>query len=155
MKRKTTCEYIALILLALTTGFILYRQTGTSASLPVYAATLPPSKSVEVPITPRERQLIRTYLASLHSKPPRPVPTGLTRLGAGTRNRLGAGWEEKLVKGRILPAEIVRECSPLPKELTLRLPPAPLGTVLVAIDGKVIRVARTSFEVLDVFDTRL
>jgi hypothetical protein len=155
MKRKSTYEYIALILLSLITGFILYRQTGV-ASVPVYATTLPPARSVDVPITPRERQIIRDYLGSFsYGKSPRPLPTGLGRATGATRQRLMSDWEKKLAKGQKLPSEIYRECSPMPKDLTLRLPPAPLGTVLVAIDGRVVRVGRMTFEILDVFDTRM
>jgi len=157
MKRKTAYEYIALIFLSLGTGFILYRQIGASASIPVYAATMdshrPPT--VSVPITQQERQVIREYLNSFtRGKPPKVLPAGLARSGA-TRERLPSDWEKKLVKGQVLPAGIYRETSPLPKELASHLPPCPLGTVLVAIDGRIVRLGRANFEVLDVFDTRL
>src|SRR6185436_17069579 len=103
MKRKSTYEYIALIFLSLITGFILYRQMGLSASVPVYAATLPSSRSANVPITPRERQVIRDYVASFTiGKYRKPLPTGLARTIA-TRERLQPGWEKNLVKGQILP----------------------------------------------------
>jgi len=154
MKRKSVTECIALIVLSVTASGVLYRQLTDSHPIPVYAASPPPVRAVEMPITDSERHIIRTYVSS-HSgtKPGKILPPGLARIPASLGRRL-PDWEKKLVKGEIMPTELYRECQPLPKDLTSRLPPPPYGTVLVAIDGRIVRMARASFEILDVYNTR-
>ena len=39
-------------------------------------------------------------------------------------------------------------------DLLGQLPPAPAGTIMVAIDGKIVRLAKATREILDVFDVR-
>jgi len=38
--------------------------------------------------------------------------------------------------------------------LIVKLPPPPTGTIMVAIDGKIVRLAKATREILDVFDIR-
>jgi hypothetical protein len=51
-----------------------------------------------------------------------------------------------------MPVKIFEQCSPLPTEIVVKLPTPPPGTILVAIDGKVVRLTRATLEILDVFD---
>ena len=45
-----------------------------------------------------------------------------------------------------------KESYPLPKEITVKLPPPLPGTVLVALHGKVVRLLEKNREVVDTFD---
>ncbi len=84
-------------------------------------------------------------------KKPHGLPPGLEKKYART-GKLPPGWEKKLVKGTIMPKEVYAECKPLPPELVLRLPAPPVGTVTVAVHGKIARVVAATLEILDVFD---
>jgi len=50
-----------------------------------------------------------------------------------------------------LPVEIQERCEPLPWELTVKLPPSPPGTLLLAANGTVFRLGYPTYEILDVF----
>jgi hypothetical protein len=150
-------------LLNLAAGCVYYREHivrhPPPQPAPSPAATRPSSEPwVSVDITAQERQVIRDYVIA-HSpdggagKKGKPLPPGLAKKVArgGT---LPPGWPKKLVKGEIMSAEVYRQCDPLPNEVVLRLPPQPSGTILVAIEGKVVRLLRATLEILDVFDVR-
>jgi hypothetical protein len=68
---------------------------------------------------------------------------------------LPPGWQKKCVPGWIMPIEIFHHCHPLPHAILVKLPAPPPGTVLVAIDGRVMRVHKESREVHAVFEVRL
>jgi hypothetical protein len=51
-----------------------------------------------------------------------------------------------------MPVEVYQECHSLPRELVVKLPPAPRGTILLAVDGKVVRLMQATREILDVFE---
>ena len=65
---------------------------------------------------------------------------------------LPPGWDRKCVRGAVIPAEVYRQCAPLPQEVVVKLPPAPANTIVVTLDSKIFRWARASLEILDVFD---
>ena len=48
--------------------------------------------------------------------------------------------------------EVYQHCEPLPAEVVVKLPPPPPDTVVVTLHGKVVRLARATLEILDVFD---
>lgn len=103
-----------------------------------------------------EQQVISSYVIERGTSPgrgkkPHGLPPGLEKKYART-GKLPPGWEKKVVKGTIMPREVYAECKPLPPELVLRLPAPPVGTVTVAVHGKVARVVAATLEILDVFD---
>jgi hypothetical protein len=112
-----------------------------------------------VTISSQERQVIREYVVvnSDDGKPGKKghkgksLPPGLAKKAARGES-LPPGWEKKLVRGQPMPAEVYRQCQPLPVEVTERLPAPPRGTILVSIEGKVVRLAQATLEILDVFD---
>ena len=113
-----------------------------------------PSVKVNVTIGPPERDVIRAYVRSCVETPKKGkkgLPPGLAKKEAAGGN-LPPGWQKKCVRGEILPVEVHRHCHPLPQEIVVKLPPPPAGTILVAIDGKVVRLAKASREILDVFE---
>ena len=107
-----------------------------------------------VTIAPSERHVIRAYVldrvqASKGGKF-NGVPQGLAKKVAWG-NTLPPGWEKRCVPGKVLPAEVHKHCQPLPHAIVVKLPPPPPGTVLLAVDGKVLRVGYPTYEILDVF----
>ncbi len=127
---------------------------------PLPPAGPPKETYVNVTIAPHERQIIREWIVvqtdnDNRSNPKghkgKPLPPGLAKkIDRG--GDLPPGWEKKLVKGQTLHTDIYRQCRPLPEEVIVRLPPPPPGTILVTIDRKVLRLAKATLEILDVFD---
>lgn len=115
-----------------------------------------PAIAVKVVITPEERQVIQDYVKTI-STPSKPgkkakkLPPGLAKKVARGGD-LPPGWEKKCVPGAIMPREVYQECHRLPKDVIVKLPPAPPGTILVTVDGKVVRLVKATLEILDVFD---
>jgi hypothetical protein len=107
-------------------------------------------------ISANEREVLKAYVKSYnaaagHGQSPKVLPPGLAKKVARGGD-LPPGWQKKCVRGEILPLEVFKHCHPLPREVSVKLPPAPQGTVMVAIEGKVVRLAKADHEILDVFD---
>ena len=133
-----------------------------------YVQQYPPRPAVapwvDLTMTVQERQIIQGYVARCCSedkeeekrwhgrgKKHKPLPPGLARkLARG--GELPPGWQKKLAKGQIMPVEIYQQCQPLPREVVVQLPPPPPGTILAAIEGKVVRLLVATREILDVFE---
>jgi hypothetical protein len=119
---------------------------------------------VNVTITTQERQVIREYVVvhsdndehDKHGKKGKgkSLPPGLAKK-VERGESLPPGWQKKLVKGETMSADVYRQCHPLPDDVIVRLPPPPSGTILVTIEGKVVRLARATLEILDVFDVHI
>jgi hypothetical protein len=114
---------------------------------------------LNVQITSPEREAIREYFHDYPQaapeghkpKKPKALPPGLQKKAARGCD-LPPGWQKKIVRGEVLDAEVYRHATHLPVELTKRLPPAPEGTVLIKVEGKVIRLYEATRTILDVFD---
>lgn len=87
-------------------------------------------------------------------KKPKGLPPGLAKK-VERGGKLPPSWEKKCIQGEIMPPEVFKACKPLPKEVIVKLPPPPPGTILVAIEGKVARLMKATHEILDVFDLPL
>ncbi len=104
-----------------------------------------------------ERETIHGYVehyGKQEGKHPRNLPPGLAKKVA-RGGRLPPGWEDKCIPGRQMPLEVYRECRPLPRELEVKLPAPPIGTITVAVGGKVVRLLEATREILDVFDVHV
>jgi len=114
-----------------------------------------PQPQLSVVFSAGERDIIHTYVrgytAGQNGKKPKGLPPGLAKKVA-RGGELPPGWQKKCVPGQILSAEVYKLCHPLPPELVIKLPPPPPGVILVTIDAKVLRLAKASLEILDVFD---
>jgi hypothetical protein len=123
--------------------------------VPVAPSTKQPWVGHNVTISESERHVIRAYAFDrVHASKGgkfNGVPQGLAKKVAWG-NSLPPGWQKKCVRGQVLPTEIHKHCQPLPHDIIVKLPPPPAGTVLLAVDGKVLRVAYPTYEILDVFD---
>jgi len=115
-----------------------------------------PWLSVKVDISSDEREIISAYVHSRtgaegRGHKPKELPPGLAKKVARGGD-LPPGWQKKCVRGEIMPLEVYKHCHPLPREVAIKLPPAPPGTILIAVEGKVVRLAKATREILDVFD---
>jgi len=107
---------------------------------------------VDVRVTSAERQVIQGYaVESRKQKKAKGLPPGLAKKAA-RGEPLPPGWQKKLRRGEIMPIEVYERCEPLPPVLIGRLPPPPPGTILITIEGKVVRLFQATREILDVFD---
>lgn len=117
----------------------------------------PPWVGLDVTIAPSERHVIRAYVfdcvEASKGRKPNGLPPGLAKkVGWSWGSPLPPGWQKKCVRGAVLPAEVHKHCQPLPHEIIIKLPPPPPGTVLLAVDGTVVRLAYPTYEILDVFN---
>ena len=114
----------------------------------------PPWAGTNVDISPSERDVMRAYVYGRieASKGGRynGLPQGLMKK-VSPRGGLPVGWQKGCVRGKVLPAEVHKHCQALPYDIIVKLPPPPPGTVLLAVDGTVLRVAYPTYEILGVF----
>ncbi len=116
-------------------------------------STKPNSKLV---ISAKEREIIQVYVNSQASsghgdKKHGGLPPGLAKK-VERGGSLPPGWEKKVAVGQPMPPEVLKVAVPLPKEVVMKLPPSPVGTLTVAIDGKIVRLMEATKTILDVFD---
>jgi hypothetical protein len=112
---------------------------------------------LEVAIAPYERHVIRTYvhncIEASKGRRPNGLPPGLAKETAwGWGRALPPEWRKKCVQGAVLPSEVHKHCQPLPDQVMIKLPPPPPGTILLAVDGTVVRLAYPGYKILDVFN---
>ena len=81
------------------------------------------------------------------------LPPGLAKKVARGK-RLPPGWQRKLARGRTCPADVYSHTIKLPDHILYQLPPQPEGTVLVALEGKVVRLAEATKTIIDIFDLK-
>jgi hypothetical protein len=118
-----------------------------------------PEPWVSVSITAEEQRIIRDFGRS-YTEGPGPgkkrgwkhgeLPPGLAK-NVERRGSLPPGWQAKIAPGAIMPVEVYQQCHSLPQPLLAQLPPPPQGTVLLAVEGRVVRLVRATLEILDVF----
>jgi hypothetical protein len=111
---------------------------------------------VGVTISTTEKEIIQGYVKSFDepAKPgrkPKTLPPGLQKKVA-RGGSLPPGWEKKIARGEVMTVEVFKECTPLPKEILVKLPPPPKGVITVTIEGKVVRLMEATREILDVFE---
>lgn len=107
-------------------------------------------------ISAKERELIRGYCEEHKTGKHKHhgLPPGLAKK-VEHGGSLPPGWQEKVVVGEKMPVTVYKEALPLPKEVVVKLPPPPIGTITVAIDGKVVRLLEATKEIMDVFDVHM
>jgi hypothetical protein len=114
-----------------------------------------PWANVDVRIGAPEKQVIREYVNNCETphkgKKSKGLPPGLAKKVAHGGD-LPPGWQKKCVRGEILSEELYKQSHSLPQGLIVKLPPPPVGTITVAISGKIVRLAKATREILDVFD---
>ncbi len=110
--------------------------------------------------TPEETLTIRAYFGTdpipapmepPHGKKTKPLPPGLQKK-VERGGELPPGWQKKVVRGEVLDARVYGHSRPLPPDLMKRLPSQPAGTIVITVQGKVVRLVEATLTILDVFD---
>lgn len=90
-----------------------------------------------------EKQTFQNYYRNL--------PPGLAKkLRRG--GKLPRGWENKIAPGAELPREYYDMRQPVPKELAESVHVGPIGTEIIRIENKIMRLQEATHIILDVFD---
>ena len=115
---------------------------------------------LKVQISSNEKDLIKRYYdehpGALNQGEPigkkkKKLPPGLKKkLERG--GELPPGWQKKVARGEVMSDEVYYQSRPLPKDVIKILPPAPPGTIIVTIEGKVVRLLEATRTIVDVFD---
>lgn len=136
---------------------VAVRQRTPRPAPQVVAVKGPDDRWVQVTINPRERQVIREYVvharanARGHGEPNNGRPKGIAKK-AEPGEPLPPGWQRKCVRGQVMPMAVFKHCQPLPHDVLIKLTPPPTGTILVTLEGKVMRLMQATLEILDAFD---
>jgi len=107
-----------------------------------------------VTFSPAERNLIRAQLLGekrTTTQQQKALPPGLQKKIARGKS-LPPGWQKKVEPGHSLDYQVYRQGESLPDILLRRLPPPPVGSEILRVDEKIIRLDSTTRTVLDVFD---
>ncbi len=105
--------------------------------------------------SPAERNLIRARMlgknntASQQSN--KSLPPGLQKKVARGKS-LPPGWQKKLAPGQSLDYQVYRQGESLPDMLLQRLPPSSVGSEILQVENKIIRLNSATRTILDVFD---
>ena len=110
--------------------------------------------------TSKEMVTIRTYFRAHPGAEPMEPPAGkkMKTLPPGLEKKverggeLPPGWQKKVARGEVLDAQVYAHSCPLPPELVKRLPPQPPGTIVITVEGKVVRLVEATLVILDVFN---
>lgn len=105
--------------------------------------------------SPAERNLIRSQLlgqkpAASHQSD-KELPPGLQKKVARGKT-LPPGWQKKVTPGHNLDYQVYRNGESLPDVLLRRLPPSPVGSEIIRIENKIVRLNSATRTILDVFD---
>jgi hypothetical protein len=105
--------------------------------------------------TPAERNLIRAQLIGQKRTTPLQrdmnLPLGLQQKVARGK-ALPPGWQKRVVQGHSLDYHIYLQGKSLPDALLQRLPPPPVGSEILQIEDKIVRLNSATRTILDVFD---
>ena len=105
--------------------------------------------------SPAERNLIRARLLSKEhvaaKKKHKDLPPGLQKKVARGK-ALPPGWQKKIAPGQSLDYQAYRQGERLPDTLLRRLPPPPVGSEILQVEDKIIRLNSATRTVLDIFD---
>lgn len=127
------------------------------APAPAPPALMPPW--VETELTPLEKEIVKQHLVDIRatqkkkSAPDKKPPAGPAKQAAPDV-KLPPGWQKKIARGEILPPAVYAQAQPLPDVVIRKLPPAPVGTILVTLDDKLVRLLEAPRLIVDVFELK-
>lgn len=105
--------------------------------------------------SPAERNLIRAQIfgqkSSTSKQSHKELPPGLQKKVARGKS-LPPGWQKKIAPGQSLDYQIYRQGESLPDVLLRRLPPPPIGSEILQVENKIVRLNSATRTILDVFD---
>jgi len=162
-------------LLSAVLGFVLVTaaQAKSDKVAPKQATSPTPSPAVASPssapsvaqpwlqleITPLEKEIVKQHLADIRaaqgkkSAPGKALPPGLAKKAARSE-KLPPGWQKKIARGEVIPQTVYAQAQPLPAVVIRTLPPPPAGTILVTLDGKLVRLLEATRTIVDVFELK-
>jgi hypothetical protein len=117
-----------------------------------------PEPWLKVSMTEQETAIIhdyyRTHPDQLEASKPhkaKKLPPGLQKkLARG--GQLPPGWQKKVARGEVMDTAVYAQTKPIPVELVKQLPPQPDGTIIVTVEGKLVRLIEATRTILDVFE---
>lgn len=105
--------------------------------------------------SPAERNLIRAQILgqknSTSKQRHKELPPGLQKKVARGKS-LPPGWQKKVAPGQSLDYQVYRQGESLPDVLLRRLPPPPVGSEILQVENKIVRLNSATRTILDVFD---
>jgi hypothetical protein len=130
------------------------KQVTPPASSP--AASSPAQPWLQVEITPLEREIVQQHIVDIRAMQSKKSASGKALPGSAKKAARGGalppGWQKNVARGEVLPPAVYAQAQPLPAVVLRKLPPPPAGTVLVTIDGKLVRLLEATHTILDVFE---
>lgn len=162
----------AVVLTSFLLSFLFLAGQGSAKGRRPEKEPVPPPPPVQAPapsvergqgqylFSPAETAEIRGYYRTAPPPSPPGPPAGkkVKSLPPGLQKKvergkeLPPGWQKKIARGEVIDAQVYAHSHPLPPELVRRLPPGPAGTVVVTVEGKVVRLMEATMTILDVFD---
>ncbi len=105
--------------------------------------------------SPAERNLIRADLLgkkrTKSQQSHKNLPPGLQKKVARGK-ALPPGWQKKIAAGQSLDYQLYRQGKGLPDLLLQRLPQPPVGSEILQIEDKIVRINTATRTILDAFD---
>ncbi len=105
--------------------------------------------------SPAERNMIRSHLFGQKENTPQKSHQNLTpglQKKVARGKALPPGWQKKVAPGESLDYQVYRQGESLPDALLRRLPPPPVGSEILQVEDKIIRLNSATRTILDVFD---
>lgn len=104
-------------------------------------------------LSDKESHLLRERYRS-RERAPQPaagLPPGLAKKAARGQP-LPPGWQKKLARGEVIEARTLGHAERVPERILRDLPRQPEGTVLVKVEGKLVRLHEATRTIIDVLD---
>jgi hypothetical protein len=138
------------------------KQTTPPAPSPAVSspAVFAPSQPwLQMDISPLEKEIVKQHVGDIReaqskkSMANKALPPGLAKKGAPA-TKLPPGWQKKITRGEVVPQTVYAQAQPLPEVVIRKLPPPPAGTILVMLDGKLVRLVEATRTIVDVFELK-
>ena len=130
-----------------------------SPAVPSPSAPSPSQLWLQMEISPLEKEIVKQHLGDIReaqskkSMPNKTLPPGVAKKGAPA-TKLPPGWQKKITRGEVIPQTVYAQAQPLPEVVIRKLPPPPAGTILVMLDGKLVRLVEATRTIVDVFELK-
>lgn len=102
-------------------------------------------------LTTREKELLRRHYVSEQPRHQKRLPPGLQKK-VERGGQLPPGWQKKVARGEVMAPEVYGHAEPVAREILVKLPPQPAGTILVKVEGKIVRLLEATKTIIDVLD---
>lgn len=104
--------------------------------------------SVSVSLFSTNETALLTHYRS-NQKGQKRLPKGL-QMKMARGGALPPGWQKKLSRGAVIDKKTYQHARPLTDDILIQLPPAPSGTIIVEIDGEIVRLVEATLTIVDI-----